>query len=426
MGDSSVSCVLTGLTMRCQDAVLIPLAPDRYIRNRDAPDYPWGTRASEDVLAPLTLPIFGRLSDTGDFESVERDDHTLFLEARLGVTIEAFCEEVFLGGRVPFVTELARRAHAHRRKISKDKITPWRGRLYGCYVLREAWDAFSKVSWDEEGRVRNHAFGHWIKRAGEKRRKEIRHIKEMRELAEKYPQSSFRLVSDNTPPAERDRQGAEIRSNQSRLMDEIVSDLKAEQALGSVVEKAEVRAKYEAGEPLPTPGGVRQTFSDGRFLVTLHAPRPAADVDNYVVYELGEIEKAEVEEETRNDPPPSNVYQLRFPPDAEKELRALGWKRPRDGKSIYDGLEEPVIRAFPEEMSRLYGGKLYAPENVERLERLLTFMCNADAANRPLQPTPCSEQYGNHFVQAAVGRMTYETATARLDTAARRRAERSR
>lgn len=157
MGDFSLSCALTGLTIHGADAVLIPLGPANFAdngREHPGPAGGVGVCSNEGAAAcfgPLTLPIFGHVGCYGDFEGVEKDDHTAFLEKKLGIPIEEFCSAVFRGEKVAKITAIADKRNRDEWFKKYNGKYAWSGTLSGCVILRSAWDHFTTSALDESG-----------------------------------------------------------------------------------------------------------------------------------------------------------------------------------------------------------------------------------------------------------------------------------
>lgn len=155
MGDFSVSCVLTGVTIHARPAALIPLAPAEY-SNRQRPGFDEHhgvsvvtNEGAAGIFAPLTLPILGSTDSYGTLETVEEDEHTAFLCKRLGCTLDELIDSVCRGQGLPGFAKLARQS----RRGETKKRYHWSGTPWGCFVARAAWDEFSVACWDESGKA---------------------------------------------------------------------------------------------------------------------------------------------------------------------------------------------------------------------------------------------------------------------------------
>ena len=164
MGDSSVSCCLTGHALTWDRAVLIPLAPSRNPENGDrgTPSFPEGSRiisnhGARGIFMPLTMPIFGKLNGYGCLEDIEEDDHTMWLEKRLKMWIYDFARAVCYGEDVPKIKKIAQYVYDHDTPGFRERLK-WDGVVRGCFVAREAWDKFSAKTWDECGAPNSSAY----------------------------------------------------------------------------------------------------------------------------------------------------------------------------------------------------------------------------------------------------------------------------
>lgn len=165
MGSSSVSCVLTGATLANEPAVLIPLAPARYI-DRNRPTFSDGSTVVSNEgscgnLTPLTLPIFGEVGDYGTMEEFIPDPNTEYLTRKMGGPEEfkRFLECVARGGTVPYIQKVARKVHTWKANRAKS----WHGNLRGCWVSRVAWDKFTRQILDDDGSDITSAYiGSWV------------------------------------------------------------------------------------------------------------------------------------------------------------------------------------------------------------------------------------------------------------------------
>lgn len=102
MGDFSVGCGVSNLSLIGCDAVLIPLTVSRWPggnTSKNGEIYLTGSTivtnsGAMSLFDPFTLPIFGYLGDYGSFESIEEDFNTRAIERWSGVKIAEFCEAV--------------------------------------------------------------------------------------------------------------------------------------------------------------------------------------------------------------------------------------------------------------------------------------------------------------------------------------------
>jgi hypothetical protein len=156
MGDYSVSCALSGITLTYDQAALIALAPAHFCDGeRKRPTFEHGAvvvsnEGAGAYFTPLLLPIFGTLDGCGRLRDIAETEHTKFLEARLDLSIHDIADGVRGGQSIPRITKAAR-IIAQNELTPYKKQTTWDGRLYGCYVSRAIWDEFSTGTWSEGG-----------------------------------------------------------------------------------------------------------------------------------------------------------------------------------------------------------------------------------------------------------------------------------
>lgn len=150
----SAVCALTGATIR-GDAVLIPLAPARYVEGGRNVMRPLGgthwvsNEGATALFTPLTLPIAGRVEEFGDLRDIEEGPNTRFIEATYGMKISEFAEAVHRGHRLDEIAKISRDACFWKEGDSYRESSIYDGTLWGCHVAREAWDLFSTASWDD-------------------------------------------------------------------------------------------------------------------------------------------------------------------------------------------------------------------------------------------------------------------------------------
>lgn len=98
MGDFSVSCGMSGLSMHNTDVALFPLIPNVY----EAPEGKMTLRGHSIVsnegatalFEPWAFPIFGHLGDYGTLETIEEDYNTRSLEKRFNLKINEIADEI--------------------------------------------------------------------------------------------------------------------------------------------------------------------------------------------------------------------------------------------------------------------------------------------------------------------------------------------
>ena len=150
MGDSNFSCCLTGVTIRNADCVFLPLTKARY---SNGTKFQTGSSvcSNEGALVyfqPLTLPIAGHTDGYSGITDIEKGPNTRFIEQVTGLGIDEFCEGIsranFEDGD-PAIKKLF-------SDIEYEDEENKNHELYGTWFHREAWDHFSKISFDGYGR----------------------------------------------------------------------------------------------------------------------------------------------------------------------------------------------------------------------------------------------------------------------------------
>jgi len=143
MGCFNVSCVMSGISMYCDKAVLIPLIQAEY--PKDITDLTGAYTVSNDgeqiFYEVMTLPIYGELNSYGALEDFERNSNTKILEKYFGRTIE----------------EIADMSSNAWREDTKDNEGEIKLPKVGSFVKRSIYDAFGSVenSFDESGDMMN-------------------------------------------------------------------------------------------------------------------------------------------------------------------------------------------------------------------------------------------------------------------------------
>ena len=92
MGCFNVACNISGISMYCDEAVLIPLVQVENI-NLSGSNLV-SNNAQRIFFAPLTLPLFGNLDSYGRLEKIVRDENVKCIEKFFKVKINTFMEEL--------------------------------------------------------------------------------------------------------------------------------------------------------------------------------------------------------------------------------------------------------------------------------------------------------------------------------------------
>lgn len=126
MGDSSVSCALSGITLHGEPVVFIPLTRNsRHLAIEGSRLVTMGIQPCA-LCSPLTLPYRGELNDCGGFYKgdIEEDLNTALIESAFQMSIHDFTDKCVQGEAL----------------IVKGK--PVVG--IGCFIHEEIYDRFSK------------------------------------------------------------------------------------------------------------------------------------------------------------------------------------------------------------------------------------------------------------------------------------------
>lgn len=449
MGSSSVSCVLTGVSLANQPAVLLPLAPGEYTNRRGPTNHGGASIISNEgaaaLYSPLTLPLFGHVGDAGDFRYLEEDDNTRYLQRKLG-DMEKFADLVTGGDRD--TTVLKRYANrTWQRSIKYHKHHRWDGVPSGSWVAREAWDYFSTHMWDDNGGPPRYSVWEagWLcpwnlRGMGFVEGKEDPDVSEAILGALKvhdprryhtpwtHPDApDITMWCDNHMSSEIVVGGKTTRHKYR------VSDVqKGLEALGSTLPAESIRwakATCYYHSVVESEGDLyRRTRDLERTREIYHQENPDLyfATTSTTTDEVGAVTQVRcdssyhvtlyktAEEETKwwfercpkrgGYPCYGHPYTapLPLPERMWEDLKTCGWKPP---KRRIDHPRGPYFRAFAPEMLSIYGGRIYGPTFRPLVEALLTFMSNLGAANRILGPTSSGWQCGNDRTQREVAQM---------------------
>lgn len=100
MGDFSVTCGASGISLFADRAALIPLIqPAPFIANGPSIISNEGVH---ELFHALTLPVFGEIDGYGKLENIEHNKNTECIEKFFGMSIEDFCEAISSGEDVQF------------------------------------------------------------------------------------------------------------------------------------------------------------------------------------------------------------------------------------------------------------------------------------------------------------------------------------
>lgn len=460
MGDSSVSCVMSGMSMTYEHAVLIALAPASFsppLRKR--PGFPHGARVigegAVELFAPVLLPIFGKMDSYGSLRNIEEDEHTAFLEAKFGMRVEEIASEISNGQRPEAMRKAARVvARDNKRNSSYLKQTVWDGQLYGCFVSREVWDRFSGGYVDEWGKpdatvwesawmgpevLRGMGFKFVredkplaIERLGPDHHDGPRHTHlfvhpEMPgveawcddHMSTEYIVHGTRLPNHTYRLNEAHRRMRELSPTTGftkaaiewakKTSDVTLTLMKARTAMRrqrkSDHKSNELRKQY----PWMTfnaraVDGEDVTYCDGRFHVAT-APNTAPVVERCTTPKECADDHFTEEGFKRN-------HQHRLPDEALPVLAAAGWKV-KSERRVFRTTDHPILRGFAPEMLVLYGPKLFG-KFLEHAAELVEFSRTMYAVNKLYQPTNTGYQYGHLYLQRQLATFTHDVLDRRI------------
>lgn len=456
MGDSSVSCVLSGMTLTTQKAVLIALAPASfYGPSRKRPGIQHGARViggEGNTLQPVLLPIFGRMDSYGRLHEIEKNAHTEFLQKKLDMSIDSLAESIVLGEQPVGMAKAARKTAQARGTRLYAKEATWDGRLFGCFVDREIWNTFSVVDTDDvrdkpQGTAWDSNFIGPEKLVGvgfEFVRQDIPLAKE-RLLGMDYKRYSFlyrhpdmdvdawcddsmhtvfrvggRLLQwDVWSLADVQKQlnksglsftGAAIAWAKSTSSAELVLR-QARRELNEVRERHARSIELERKSPHFTfyfqsvdADGVA-TFCDGKAHVRQVAGR--------VVLEKCPDRRA-CEAARYSDAWFKARMNHMFPSEIIPTLTELGWKvNVKRAPGMVSAMNQAALRAFAPEMGQVYGMRLLG-SLLPQLAKLLVFTRNMRACNRLYQPTEVGYQYGHLHMQRRLAQMSADILSRRI------------
>lgn len=157
MGDSSVSCVLSGIGMWTDRVAFLVLAPAAFVESgRNTMQIDRGSRTISNngpraYYSPFLFPIFGNLDGYGRLEDIDRDDHVTFLEKKTGATIDEIVEAASEGTSIEATRKIAEDFQKWGFDSEFKNETKWDGTLSGCFVHEKVWKKFSKFHISDSG-----------------------------------------------------------------------------------------------------------------------------------------------------------------------------------------------------------------------------------------------------------------------------------
>lgn len=451
MGSSAATCLVTGLNLSNEPAVFIPLAPSKFT-NRKAPTMIGGSKILGDqhvLFSPLTLPIFGRVNDCGEFDTsaLVEDANTKRLNKKLG-DLPKWLEDI-TGTETFHHPVIDKYARMVGRTSPRWPGKEWDGTTSGCWVHKGVWDLMSTQSWDRKGIPNNTVF--WggslcqqtLKGLGFQRGEENQTL--ANEVLGPGPHAGGRYNIPWTHPelptdlifwSSQYSKDAGKASYQGKRIGESYGDFRsvytamtslglefpAKSLLWALVTSVFLPSTLDArdlqqltdevGEDLAgvyeknpqfhfrplsgtlktTAEGVTQTLCDGRWHVTATARNPGGGSISHT------ITKCSKGSDPRIEPGSQVVFSSRV----WEDLRAVGWK-PKKRTRDYDGLNS--LGLFPEETFRLYGSKLLVDDLLPLVLALRMFDLNLLKSNRMWTPTRVGLQE-SYRIQREVATLT--------------------
>lgn len=451
MGSFSVSCVLTGVTLANQDAVLIPLAPTRG-GNRQSPSaiggsYVVSNEGAAAIFGALTLPIIGAVGDYGDMESIHEDANVRFLREQFGDEFDNFIEGCCRGGHTKLTDKLAREVNITRYNKKKPG---WDGTLSGCWIAKEAWDKFSREAWDEGGGRREsvgtdgwldpkNLLGMGFKPGTPDKDAAIALFGDGHHEGTRYyhPYTHKDLPElivwcDDHMSSEASYKGKPL-AIKYKYSDFVAAITKVGLTVPRSMSRWASRTSVYRGHLLEARDEIRQKLEMDIRHDEFLAKHP--DMRWHMIKE-GSDENTQVfcTRRSYKDEPGSHrhiilkrdgshsvtgcpgrkdhtddysVKRFEFTPEVFetiKAMKSMGWRMPKERRARA-GLTSPYLRAFPEETLNLYGDKLLSNKFLPMVERFLCLEGNLYAANRILTPTASGWQCGNNATQREVATM---------------------
>lgn len=452
MGDSSVSCVMSGMSMTDEKAVLIALAPASYYGpSRKRPGHVHGARVSGDevnTLVPVLLPLFGNMDSYGRLEEIEKDEHTAFLEAKFNAPIEEIAGLVSEGARPDVMRKAARKVALDESKSCAIEKKVWDGRLFGCFVSREVWDRFSRNFINERGGPDDTVWDASEVGPEVLRGLGFKFVREDKKLAieqlgpdhyvglhhahlyihpsmpdveawcdanmsteyvvrGKQLPHTYRLAQTHAKMQELDPPtGFPPKAIEwaKRTTDVTLNLMKARNSMRRQRKINKEREAYLRKHPEKTFAARTVnsendvTYCDGR--VHIQLTPDTVSMTPCLDGKACEADRYSREGFKRN-------HKHRFPTEKLPQIEALGWKVyvQRLGLNLSDA---PILRKFAPEMFHIYGQKLLSKAFLPRAAELVTFARAMYATNKLFQPNLSGYQYGHLYLQRELAKVTHD------------------
>ena len=417
------------------------------------------------MFSPLTLPLVGRVGDTGDMEDLVEDDHVAFLKSRIGDDWDKFLEGVCYGGHHPKIDSITKKVNRHRSRFGKEASRyRWDGNLSGCWISKPAFDYFSTRSWDDWGKPNLVvADDGWLNPYN---------LKGMGfSLGPKDPETAIAILGPDYHDGQRHQdpwthpqipglvlwcdgsmssQGSyngkklnigyvfrdlvkALKKINVCLPDETLKWAKSTSVYRKYLVNArendarfrkfnrEHRERLESNprerfslisEPslLDGPDGskvLEQTVSDGRWIINLHTNEGSDVAGAWEIFRSPKIVPENISFMFRKG--------LEFPEQLWEDLRSQGWK-PRNPPQVFGQSlsSDPYANIFPDESFYLYKCRMFSNQFLPRTESLITLLGNMLAANRYLMPGLSGHQFGSPRTELEVAKMAVKLTEAKI------------
>lgn len=391
MGDSSISCCLTGHTIKSGEVVMIPIAPARYIEDGDRklPSFPGGGKIFSNngacaLFMPLTLPIFGRANYSHSIGSIERDANTKWLEKRLKISIEDFVYAASNGGNIPQMDKIAKYVHDYEFAGKSRHRLEWDGVLRYCYVAREAWDIFSKERFCDSGEVDSCSEDSKFWKMAEDMMKDMESYSDMYKDKDKVRFERIKVEGNE------------------ELMKDIEDDARARVKSRLLKDLNYTPIAFDKNNPY------KETYCGYGY----HVSVSANEIGGYAT-SVDAIDK--VDHKSRCIIDDSFVPKIKFTGDTWKLLDGVGLTKKKINKpELRSTMNVPYIRMLCEEMVVSYRKVLMDKWCMDRLFGLLNFIGNMSSVNRIFQPNTATYTYGNYYAEKRVAEISLKLANGRI------------
>jgi len=145
MGDFSVSCAMSGISLMHEPVAFFPLVRCKFWEETMSGLGIVTNNGTESLFTVATLPIFGTIGCYGDIEKIEENDNTRAIERFTGKKISAFIDDILQGQCRMDIGGISQ---------EKPKATP----LSACVVHSQMYKKFSTTELNDKGNSEYSAF----------------------------------------------------------------------------------------------------------------------------------------------------------------------------------------------------------------------------------------------------------------------------